>query len=157
VQYDIQDIVVNEALGAAAEFVEVQLAASGVEFVRRRCTSRLVARADPEKLQQILLNLLSNAAKFTPRGGRVCLSAEREGDRVLIYVRDTGPGIPADRLDAIFDPFVQVDQRLVREHKGVGLGLAISRNLARGVGGELTVSSQVGEGTTFRLSLPAAR
>jgi signal transduction histidine kinase len=76
---------------------------------------------------------------------------------VLIYVRDTGPGIPADRLDAIFDPFVQVDQRLVREHKGVGLGLAISRNLARGVGGELTVSSQVGEGTTFRLSLPAAR
>ena len=157
VQYDIQDIVVNEALGAAAEFVEVQLAASGVEFVRRRCTSRLVARADPEKLQQILLNLLSNAAKFTPRGGRVCLSAEREGDRVLICVRDTGPGIPADRLDAIFDPFVQVDQRLVREHKGVGLGLAISRNLARGVGGELTVSSQVGEGTTFRLSLPAAR
>ena len=75
---------------------------------------------------------------------------------MLICVRDTGPGIPADRLDAIFDPFVQVDQRLVREHKGVGLGLAISRNLARGVGGELTVSSQVGEGTTFRLSLPAA-
>jgi signal transduction histidine kinase len=74
---------------------------------------------------------------------------------VLIRVRDTGVGIAADKLDSIFDPFVQVDQRLTREHSGTGLGLAISRDLARGMGGDLAAASMVGAGSTFTLSLPA--
>ena len=156
VQYDIQDIAADDALVSAGEFVEVQLRAKDVEFARE-LGSGAVVRADPEKLQQILLNLLSNAVKFTLAGGTVTLSCERNGDRVLFRVRDTGVGIPADRLEKIFDPFVQVDQRLVREHQGVGLGLAISRNLARGMGGELAVESVEGQGSTFTLSLPDAR
>jgi PAS domain S-box-containing protein len=155
VHYDIQDIVTDDALTAASEFVEVQLRAKGVRFVHRRCAPDVRVRADPDKLQQILLNLLSNAVKFTPSAGTVTLSCERDGDHVLLRVSDTGPGIAEDRCETIFDPFVQVDQRLVREHHGVGLGLAISRNLARGMAGELSVTSVVGDGSTFTLRLPA--
>jgi PAS domain S-box-containing protein len=154
VHYDIQDIVVDDALAAAAEFVEVQLRTKGVRFVHDRCAPGIIVRADPDKLQQILLNLLSNAVKFTPSAGTVTLSCECDGDHVLLRVSDTGHGIAEDRWEAIFDPFVQVDQRLVREHHGVGLGLAISRNLARGMGGDLSVASVVGEGSTFTLRLP---
>lgn len=156
VAYEIEDLVADEALAAAGEFVEVQLRAKGARLVHEPCSPAMVVRADREKLQQILLNLLSNATKFTPSGGTVTLSCERDGERVLLHVSDTGPGIPADRFESIFDPFVQGDQRLVREHHGVGLGLAISRGLARGMGGEITVASRVGEGSTFTVSLPAA-
>jgi signal transduction histidine kinase len=110
---------------------------------------------DSEKLEQILLNLLSNATKFTPRGGRITLVATRHGSRVEIAVSDTGVGIPPDRLSAIFEPFVQLDPSLTRERDGTGLGLAISRDLARAMGGEVTVTSVPGTGSTFTLVLPA--
>jgi signal transduction histidine kinase len=112
-------------------------------------------RADGEKLRQILLNLLSNAIKFTD-GGSVAVSCSVEGREVCLDVRDTGCGIPTEQLDAIFDPFVQVDRRLNRPVEGTGLGLAISRELAQGMGGTLTAASVVGEGSTFTLRLPSA-
>ncbi|HEY9426046.1 MAG TPA: ATP-binding protein [Gemmatimonadaceae bacterium] len=149
------DIVVDDALTAASEFVEVQLHQKGVSFVHLRCDPDVVLRGDPEKVQQILLNLLSNATKFTDRGGSVKVSCEREGSVVRIRVSDTGPGIPPDKIEKIFDPFVQVDQRFTREHRGVGLGLAISRELAIGMKGTLEASSVVGQGTTLTLTLPA--
>jgi PAS domain S-box-containing protein len=155
VQYEMSDIIGDEALTTAGEFVEVQLRSKGVRFVHVPCPTSVVLRADAEKVQQILLNLLSNAAKFTESGGSVTVSCERDADRVHLRVSDTGPGIPADKLEKIFDPFVQVDQRFTREHRGVGLGLAISRELARGMNGTLEVSSVVGEGTTLTLTLPA--
>jgi PAS domain S-box-containing protein len=123
---------------------------------------------DEERVRQILLNLVANAVKFTEPGGRVMVSAgaamdlpadaEAEGDGPWIYVRveDTGRGIPPGRMDAIFEPFVQADMSLTRQHGGTGLGLAISRRLARLMGGELTVRSEVGAGSTFFLWLPAA-
>jgi signal transduction histidine kinase len=119
---------------------------------------------DRRACQQILLNLLSNAAKFTnareglPGRVDVACAVETAGDgrRVVIRVRDSGVGIPADKLEAVFEPFVQVDARLTRPHGGTGLGLAISRDLARGMGGEITVESAVGEGSTFLLTLPGA-
>jgi signal transduction histidine kinase len=114
----------------------------------------LAVRADADKLRQILLNLLSNAVKFTERGGRVDVSCRAEGDRVALSVRDTGIGIRPDHLARIFEPFVQVDQRLTRSHEGVGLGLAISRDLARAMGGDLSADSTPGEGSTFTLTLP---
>jgi signal transduction histidine kinase len=125
------------------------------------CEDDLAVCADRDKLQQVLLNLLSNAIKFTDsrdgEPGRIDVSCEvaQDSGRVLIRVRDTGVGIAADKLDSIFDPFVQVDQRLTREHSGTGLGLAISRDLARGMGGDLAAASMVGAGSTFTLSLPA--
>ncbi len=110
--------------------------------------------ADAEKLRQIIINLLSNAAKFTA-AGKIRLGARADGDWVEIVVSDTGIGIPADKLETIFEEFEQVDARVVRDHGGTGLGLAISRRLARLMGGELSAESAFGSGSTFRMRLPA--
>jgi signal transduction histidine kinase len=105
----------------------------------------------------VLLNLVTNAAKFTPEGGRVEVECEPGDDCVRISVRDTGRGIPEDQLSRIFDPFVQIDRdRTPSSRQGVGLGLSISRDLAAAMGGTLTASSVVGQGSTFTLTLPRA-
>ena len=116
-------------------------------------------RADKEKLQQILLNLLTNAIKFTPAGGRISVDVAPSAGTpafVRVNVRDTGIGIPSAKIESIFAPFVQLQTRPSCQQGGVGLGLAISRDLARGMGGDLTAVSAVGEGTTFTLTLPRA-
>jgi signal transduction histidine kinase len=105
----------------------------------------------------MLVNLLGNAVKFTPAGGRVEVECEVFASRVAIRVRDTGPGIPEHMLEAIFEPFVQVEAGLTRTHEGTGLGLAISRDLARGMGGDVTLESVLGQGSTFTLMLPRGR
>ena len=112
--------------------------------------------ADREKLRQILVNLLTNAVKFTPAGGRVRLECHEGEHEISMRVHDTGIGIPGDKLELIFEPFVQVDMGLTREHGGTGLGLAISREFARGMGGELTAISVLGQGSTFSVRLPRA-
>jgi signal transduction histidine kinase/ActR/RegA family two-component response regulator len=112
--------------------------------------------ADPDKLQQILVNLLSNAVKFTDAGGEVCTGWELRDDHVDLFVRDTGRGMPAARLDSIFEPFVQVDADLTRTSQGTGLGLAISHELACAMDGDLTVESEEGVGSTFTLRLRPA-
>jgi signal transduction histidine kinase len=115
--------------------------------------------ADAEKLRQILINLFGNATKFTPAGGRVSFGValhEADANLVELRVSDTGIGIPADKLDTIFDPFVQLAPVDVPSNQGVGLGLAISRDLARGMSGDLTVWSRDGLGSTFTLTLRRA-
>jgi signal transduction histidine kinase len=115
--------------------------------------------ADAEKVRQILLNLVTNAIKFTEPGGRVSLACEHDRAARVIRVRvtDTGRGIAADQLERVFQPFVQVDRaRIAASQQGVGLGLAISRDLARGMGGDLVAESTPGMGSTFTLTLPAA-
>jgi signal transduction histidine kinase len=124
---------------------------------RVRGTPGLRVRTDGEKARQILLNLVSNAVKFTAPGGRVTIDRSAEGDRVAIRVSDTGAGIPADKLERIFEPFVQLDRNLTSTQEGTGLGLAISRDLARALGGDLTVESEPGAGSTFTLELPLHR
>ena len=111
-------------------------------------------RDSGEKVQQIVLNLLTNSIKFTDDGGRIEVTCAEADEAVDINVIDTGHGIAAEKQTAIFDPFVQVDARLTRTQDGVGLGLAISRDLARGMRGDLTVRSVPGEGSTFTLRLP---
>ncbi len=111
-----------------------------------------VACADRDKLAQVLVNLLSNAIKFTEPGGRVDVTWGRwpEGEgRVFARVRDTGRGIPADKLEAVFEPFVQVEGGRTRQHEGTGLGLSISRDLVRGMNGELRLASEAGQGSAF--------
>ena len=115
----------------------------------------MFAQGDAEKIQQILLNLLSNAVKFTEAEGRITVGATRTDGVVCIEVSDTGCGIPADKWESVFEPFVQLERTLSSPHQGTGLGLAISRDLARGMGGELTVQSNLGSGSTFLLRLPA--
>ena len=111
-------------------------------------------RADRHRLKQILVNLVGNAIKFTGDGGTIRVDASRRRRSRDDSCRDSGVGIPADRLDAIFEPFVQVDDGHTRAHSGVGLGLAISRDLARAMGGDLTVESTLGVGSTFTVQLP---
>ncbi|HYJ78769.1 MAG TPA: ATP-binding protein, partial [Longimicrobiaceae bacterium] len=156
VHYDVADIDVCDVLAAAEGLVSPQVWAKGLTLEVAKCPRGLAVRADGEKLRQILVNLLSNAVKFTDRGGRIDLTYATPGARVHLVVRDTGMGIPADKLEAIFEPFVQVRSDLARTAEGTGLGLSISRELARGMGGELTAASTPGAGSTFTLRLPAA-
>jgi len=154
VRYDLATVRVREVLGAAEALVAPQTSAKGLELTIGRCGPDVTVRADAEKLRQILVNLLSNALKFTERGGRIALECTPSESTVEIEVRDSGIGIPADQLERIFEPFVQVRADLTRTAEGTGLGLAISRDLARGMGGELVVASTMGRGSTFTLSLP---
>jgi signal transduction histidine kinase len=111
----------------------------------------LLFHADRERVEQIVLNLLSNAVKFTPPGGTVKIIVSADADEICFSVQDTGVGIPADKLEAVFEAFYQVDGSQNRTYGGTGLGLAISRQLARSMGGDLTVESTLGEGSTFTL------
>jgi signal transduction histidine kinase len=156
VEYDLAAVPVDAALRDAAALIAPQLEARGIAMTLAGCAPAISARADADKVRQVLLNLLSNAAKFTRSGGSVVVDCAAAGDRVHLRVRDSGIGIPADQLERIFEPFVRVDQRLTRTTEGVGLGLAISRDLARGMGGELGAESVVGTGSTFTLTLPGA-
>jgi signal transduction histidine kinase len=113
-----------------------------------------IVQSDGEKLRTILRNLLSNAVKFTDSGS-ITVQATHRGEMLVITVRDTGTGIPADQLDGIFEPFRQGDGSSTRRHGGLGLGLALSRQYARKLGGDLTVASQPGKGTIVTLTIPA--
>jgi signal transduction histidine kinase len=124
---------------------------------RYRCDdARIAAWADAAKVQQIVLNLLANAIKFTPAGGNITLECEAEPDTVAIRVIDSGIGIPADKLEAVFEPFVQIGDRDAQIN-GTGLGLPISRRLAGAMGGSLAAASDLGKGSTFTLRLQKAR
>jgi PAS domain S-box-containing protein len=156
VELVITDVPLAEIVEGLEALVGPQVTERGLVYDCPPADPSLVARADAEKVRQILLNLLSNAVKFTPAGGTVRVTAGAEDGRVRIRVRDTGAGIPADRLESIFEPFVQLDRNLTSAHQGTGLGLAISRDLARVMGGDLAAESVVGVGSVFTLSLPRA-
>jgi signal transduction histidine kinase len=156
VEYAMGPVDVAELFAAVEPLVRPQLGARPLDFAIDAGPDGLRAHADPEKVRQVLLNLLANAVKFTEPGGRVWLSAEALGGTVAMRVRDTGIGVPPDRLSAVFEPFVQVHRSLAKPVEGTGLGLSISRDLARGMGGELTVESTPGVGSTFTLTLPRA-
>jgi signal transduction histidine kinase len=154
VHYALADVQVENALAACEALVMPQLRSRNLTLEREACDAGLRVNADAEKLQQILLNLLSNAIKFTEPAGTVTIRCNGSGDSVCIEVTDTGIGIPEDQLARVFEPFVQVDAKLTRTREGTGLGLAISRDLARGMGGDITATSEPGVGSTFTLELP---
>ena len=129
-----------------------QFLAQKIAYTQVPCPEARVV-ADREKLGQIFINLLTNAVKFTPEGGEVAVDCVAADQYTEIRVSDTGIGIDAAKLEAIFEPFVQVNYQLTRANQGVGLGLAISRELARGMGGDLTAVSVEGVGSTFILKL----
>ena len=156
VHYDIADVPVRDILLAAEELIAPQARARGLTLNVADCALRVTVRADRDKLRQIVVNLLSNAVKYTDRGGVIDLKCEEADDQVRLIVRDTGVGVPSDKLEAIFEPFVQVGRSLSRPGEGTGLGLAISRDLARGMGGDLTVESVPGAGSRFIVNLPSA-
>ena len=169
VEYDVQVVDVADVIADVLPLVEPQLAQKQIDLEVRLSTPGMAdaeppvrVLADYEKLGQIFLNLLSNAIKFTPAGGHIVVSfTTREdgsapSDVAYFQVTDTGIGVPRDRIDAIFEPFVQVRTDYARGTGGTGLGLAISRDLARGMGGDLRVRSVEGKGSTFTVALRRA-
>jgi signal transduction histidine kinase len=150
-----QPVDVGAVATHALEMVALQARARSITVQLCPCPDDLVALADAQKVEQIVLNLLSNALKFAPTGGIVRVRCDRQGDVVTLSVTDNGPGIPVDKHAAVFEPFVQVGRSLATPQQGTGLGLAISRDLARAMCGDLTLESVPGQGATFTLSLKA--
>jgi PAS domain S-box-containing protein len=158
VEYRFETVRLAPLLDGLEELIRPQMDSKGLHYEHQSDDDALTVRADPEKLRQILLNLLANAVKFTEPGGTVRLSCVAAGDWVRVAVSDTGRGIAADQLSRVFDPFVQVDRHLTpMSQQGVGLGLAISRDLADGMGGTLEARSEPGVGSEFIVSLPRGR
>jgi PAS domain S-box-containing protein len=156
IEYDIRATRLDLALAAVEELIAPLAEAKQISYrLRTECPGVRVC-ADPEKLRQILVNLLSNAIRYTPEDGRIEVQCSIDDEYLLIDVCDTGVGIPADKLELIFEPFVQVDRAYNGQRQGTGLGLSISRDLARGMGGDLTVRSELGKGSVFTVKLPRA-
>jgi len=155
--YDIRPLPLSHVIEGVMPLVEPQAAAKAISLETDRTDSICLVLGDRAKVDQILLNLLSNAIKFTGPDGTVRVACSESVNTASIEVIDTGAGIPAEKLEAIFEPFVQLGRSLSSAHEGTGLGLAISRELARAMNGDLTVSSTEGSGSTFRLTLPRAK
>ena len=157
IAYTMGEVPLGDVVDSVGMMVAPQAATKHITFEKTSCPADAVAWADRSKVEQILLNLLSNAVKFTASGGRVSIRCDqRTEQQVEVIVRDTGEGIPADQIDRIFEPFVQVGRSLTHAREGTGLGLAISRDLARAMGGDIRVESEVGSGSSFTLTLPSA-
>jgi PAS domain S-box-containing protein len=157
IDLDMKTIDAQTALSQTEALIGPHMEQAGIEYRREGCTPDVRAVADPDRLQQILVNLITNAVKFTASGGTITISCRTNGEHTSISVADTGRGIAADQLERIFEPFVQASAALAdpAAKKGFGLGLAISRGLARRMGGDLTVTSEHGVGSTFTLRLKA--
>jgi signal transduction histidine kinase len=154
VTFEIIDVPVRALMADVDAVVSSLARAKSVSYECESASSNLFTRTDPDKLRQIMINLISNAVKFTPEGGRIRLYTTATDKTISIHVKDTGPGIPADKREAVFEPFVQLDRGLTRTTEGTGLGLAISRGLARAMEGDVTLRSEIGVGSTFTLTLP---
>jgi signal transduction histidine kinase len=149
----VEKVQISRMLRDAAELIEPVASEKGLEFRILEPPEDVQVETDSTKLRQILLNLLSNAVKFT-ESGRVELEARLTEDGVAFMVHDTGVGIAPEHQQRVFDSFWQVDQSATRKEGGTGIGLSVSRKLARLLGGDITVSSTLQEGTTFTLILP---
>jgi signal transduction histidine kinase len=145
---------VQRILTSVQTMIEPQIQASRLRLHVLPCEEPLFLHGDGERVEQIVLNLLSNAVKFTPAGGDVSITACAREEVIELRVKDTGVGIPADKLEAVFAPFFQIEQSNTRARSGTGLGLAISRELARAMNGDLQAESVPGQGSKFTLSLP---
>lgn len=152
VQFRTTEVPLREMLAEVDDFTAPQVAAKGLRYENRGCETEIVVRADRDKLRQILLNLVSNAVKFTPAGGSSSVECGARGSQAFVVVRDTGIGILPNELEAIFEPFVQVGKEVNREE--TGLGLSISRELARAMQGDLTAESRPGDGSSFTVTVP---
>ena len=155
VDYVMEPLRLSDLVMQVMPMVEPQMSAKSLAF-DSAVTDNLVATGDREKTHQILLNLLTNALKFTPSGGSISIQGRNRTSHVSLRVIDTGIGIAEDMLEKVFEPFTQVDSSHSRSAEGTGLGLAISRDLARGMGGDLQAESTPGKGSVFELSLPRA-
>ena len=125
-----------------------------LRIVAEKEKEAIIVDGDPNRMEKVLLNLLSNAIKFTPKGGKIIVRSRANGSRAIVEVEDNGIGIASEELPRIFDRFHQVDGSSTRNFQGVGIGLALARELVEKHEGRLTAKSEVGKGTTFTIELP---
>jgi signal transduction histidine kinase len=156
VEVTVDDVAVYPILVEMESLTLPQMHEAKLKLVVDACDPGLRVRADAERLRQILLNLFSNAIKFTPEGGTVSLGCVTDERHAYLSVADTGPGIPPDKREAIFEPFVQLQRQAAGSQAGTGLGLSISRDLAHVMNGDLLVESEVGQGSKFTIVLERA-
>ena len=156
VSYESDVVEIGGVISACDALTAPQRAAKRIGYREIACAPSAKVQADADRIEQVLLNLLGNAIKFTDEGGLITVECGGDENFVTVTVTDNGRGIAPEQMERIFEPFVQVDARYTRSSEGVGLGLAISRDLARGMGGELTVRSTIGVGSSFTLTLPRA-
>jgi len=156
VKYDVIDVPLRALISDLDSVVSSLARAKLLDYECDLPASSVFTRTDPDKLRQIMLNLISNAVKFTPEEGRIRVACTVHDKTVSIHVEDNGLGIPSDKHEAVFEPFVQLDRGLTRTTDGTGLGLAISRGLARAMDADITLRSELGVGSTFTLTLPLA-
>ena len=156
VVYRTSNVTIAQLLDDIEPMIAPQLSSRKVRYRIDACDSSISVWADREKVNQILLNLITNAIKFTERG-EIVVTCTAGDDAVEICVRDTGIGIDPARIETIFEPFVQLDGGYTRTAHGTGLGLTISRTFARAMGGDVRVVSVLGEGSSFMLTLPRRR
>jgi signal transduction histidine kinase len=155
-QMNLGFVSVQAVLDSVYAMISPQARASQLQLEVRAGDPTLSFYGDGDRVEQIVLNLLSNAVKFTPAGGSVSLTTIPSADDIHLEVHDTGVGIPSEKLEAVFEPFFQVNAVPAGATRGTGLGLAISRELARAMRGDLTAKSELGQGSTFTLCLPRA-
>jgi signal transduction histidine kinase len=154
IQMEFSTILVDELLNQIADTFQPLAAEAGVELIYSRTNLPDIA-GDGDRLRQVFNNLVDNAIKFTPAGGKVTLSGEVEGDYLVVRVEDTGPGIPPGEISRIFERFYQVDKsRAGNKGRGTGLGLAIAREIVLAHGGQIQVESQAGESSCFMVKIP---
>jgi signal transduction histidine kinase len=154
---DVQPVVLRaaEAIDAVEPLIQPELRRKQLWFERHPFPPDVRLVADPEKLRQILLNFLTNAAKYTDVGGSIAMGVEQSNGHATIWVKDSGIGIPQEQLDRVFEPFFQVERGRTRKYSGVGLGLTIARDLARAMKGDVTIESAPGKGTRVAVQLPS--
>lgn len=155
-QVSARPVLMQEVMGDVEPIVLPLLAGRDVKYAVHEDVNSFVVLAERERLTQVLVNLIANAVRFTQSGGNISVHVEMRDGRVRIHVTDNGIGIAPDKLEAIFQPFVQAEGGASRRAQGTGLGLAISRRIAEAMGGTLTVKSGLGQGSTFTLELPGA-
>ncbi|MVX63286.1 PAS domain S-box protein [Clostridium chromiireducens] len=141
---------IEEVVSSVAGYIENK----DISIIFDTDVEEKIIALDPEKIERIILNLLSNSVKFTPSGGSISVKIQDHKDNVCIKIKDTGSGIPEDKLESIFDRFVQVDKSLNRSHEGSGIGLSIVKSLVEQHGGKIFVKSKESQGTEFILHLP---
>ena len=152
-----ETVLVASVLEGVASALAVDVEARGIHLRCEAPDDSLAVLGDADRLHQVLINLVMNAIEATSPGGRIDVSCTNVDCTIVISVHDTGMGIPADKLDAIFTPFMQLGRALNQPRDGVGLGLAISRGLVEAMGGKLTAESTVGLGSTFTVTLGSLR
>lgn len=157
--FGLKDVLVADMVNEIEAIIAPLVAEKNIAWATDDLLLRkgLTVYADPEKLKQLLLNLISNAIKFTPEYGTIEMTEEDAGERIEIHIADSGVGIAPEHQKKVFEPFVQVEDGLDRSHSGTGLGLAISRELASGMGGHLSLESRLGKGSVFTLTLARGR